>query len=146
MARIKLELPSQFSFTTIVPVRIQDLNYGGHVGNDALLSIIHEARMQYLSSLGCTELDACGVAMIMADAVLIFKGEGFYGDRFEIAVTASDFTGLGFDLFYKITALRAGNRVHIAEAKTGMICFDYNKRKKMRMPDLLLQKLQNLSS
>jgi acyl-CoA thioesterase FadM len=50
MARIKLTLPSAFGFKTQIPVRIQDLNYGNHVSNDAILSIMHEARMQYLNT------------------------------------------------------------------------------------------------
>ena len=51
MARIKIELPDNFPFTTSIPVRITDINYGGHVGNDTVLSIIHEARMQFLKSM-----------------------------------------------------------------------------------------------
>ena len=46
MARVKLELPAQFNFRTNIPIRIQDLNYGNHVGNDAILSIMHEARLR----------------------------------------------------------------------------------------------------
>ena len=62
MARIKIELPEIFSFTTTIPIRITDLNYGGHVGNDTILSIIHEARMQFLKNAGYTELDLEGMA------------------------------------------------------------------------------------
>lgn len=51
MARISIDLPSTFTFSATIPVRITDLNYGGHVGNDTILSIIHEARVQYLKIL-----------------------------------------------------------------------------------------------
>jgi len=34
MQRIKIDLPEFFSFTTPIKIRITDLNYGGHVGND----------------------------------------------------------------------------------------------------------------
>ncbi|RYF84358.1 MAG: thioesterase, partial [Chitinophagaceae bacterium] len=67
MARIKINLPHSFLFNTTVPVRITDLNYGGHVGNDALLGIIHEIRMQFLKSLGySSELEVAGSALIMS--------------------------------------------------------------------------------
>ena len=46
MARIKLTLPERFPFTTTIPIRITDLNYGGHVGNDTVLALLHEARVQ----------------------------------------------------------------------------------------------------
>ena len=48
MARVKLEVPSTFSFQTTIPIRITDVNYGGHVGNDSILSILHEIRIQFL--------------------------------------------------------------------------------------------------
>ena len=60
MARIKIDLPDNFSFTTSIPIRITDVNYGGHVGNDTILSLIHEARMQFLKQLGYSELEFAG--------------------------------------------------------------------------------------
>ena len=47
MARVKLTLPDACHFHTEVAVRIGDINYGGHLGNDAVLSLAHEARLQY---------------------------------------------------------------------------------------------------
>ncbi len=79
MPRIKLELPSAFSFSTKIPVRITDLNYGGHVGNDTILTFIHEARIQFLKNAGYSELDFAGVGMIMSDVMIEFKNELFYG-------------------------------------------------------------------
>ncbi|HZG99825.1 MAG TPA: acyl-CoA thioesterase, partial [Flavisolibacter sp.] len=80
MSRIRIHLPEQFRFTAQIPIRITDLNYGNHVGNDAILAIIHEARMQFLKSLGYTELQFAGVGMIMSDVGIEFKAEAFYGD------------------------------------------------------------------
>ncbi len=44
MPRVELELPERFQFVTEIPLRITDINYGGHLGNDALLSLLHEAQ------------------------------------------------------------------------------------------------------
>lgn len=46
MARVHVQIPAHTHFEATVPVRVTDLNYGNHLGNDALLSIMHEARMQ----------------------------------------------------------------------------------------------------
>ena len=46
MARIKLLMPEQKIFSTDIAVRITDINYGNHVGNDAFVRLIHEARVQ----------------------------------------------------------------------------------------------------
>jgi acyl-CoA thioester hydrolase len=40
MARVKLDLPDNFTFTTEMPIRLTDLNYGNHLGNAQLLGMI----------------------------------------------------------------------------------------------------------
>ena len=48
MSRIKLALPDRWTFSTELPVRISDINYGGHLGNDAVLALAQEARVRFL--------------------------------------------------------------------------------------------------
>lgn len=135
MARIKIQLPEKFSFACTIPIRISDLNYGGHVGNDTILSLIHEARMQYLLSMGYTEMNVAGTGMIMANAAIEFKTELFYGDVITASVTAGDISNIGFDLFYKLEKVVDGKKVTVALAKTGMICFDYGRKKIVSVPE-----------
>ena len=141
MARVKLDLPADFGFTTRIPVRITDLNYGKHVGNDTILSIIHESRVQYLADKGIEELDEAGMGLIMADVAVIYKGESFHGDVLEVAVAAAEHSASGFDLYYRITALRKDTTVLVAEGKTGMVCFNYQQRKVTRLPAEWKEKL-----
>jgi acyl-CoA thioester hydrolase len=137
MARIKIEFPEQFSFSTKIPIRITDLNYGGHVGNDTILTLIHEARVQFLKINGYEELNFEGVSLIMSDAGIEFKAELFYGDTITALVLATNFTRIGFDLYYKL--LRNDNIVAIA--KTGMICYNYKTRKVVSLPANAKEKL-----
>jgi len=139
MARIKLTLPNTFSFSTQIPVRISDINYGNHVGNDAILSIIHEARMQYLKSIGFTELQFAGVGLIMSDVAIEFKAEAFYGDILKASVSAGEFSKVGFDIYYKLE--RSSDNAVVALAKTGMVCFNYDKRKVVAVPEEAVKKL-----
>lgn len=141
MARVKIEMPSAYRFSCTIPVRIGDVNYGKHVGNDAIVSILHESRMQFLASIGCTELDAFGTGMIMSDLAVLYKGEAFYGDQLTVEVTADELSSAGFDLFYRISTERDGKKIILAEAKTGMICFNYEQRKVARLPEALKQQL-----
>ena len=39
MERVKIHLPDTFAFSTVSRIRITDLNYGAHVGNDTFLSL-----------------------------------------------------------------------------------------------------------
>ncbi|HEX2846954.1 MAG TPA: thioesterase family protein [Chitinophagaceae bacterium] len=135
MARIKIDMPGSFSFSTLIPVRISDINYGGHVGNDAVLSLVHEARMQFLKSFGYSELDFAGTSLIMADAGIEFKKELFYCDTVNVSVTAGDFSKVGFDLFYQLEKDMDGQVQIVAIAKTGMICYDYSKKRVTAVPE-----------
>lgn len=145
MARIKIVLPDIFSFSCPIPVRITDINYGGHAGNDTVLSIIHEARMQYLKSIGYTEMEFAAVGMIMSDVAIEFKNELFYSDTVIASVIAGEISRIGFDLLYKLETLRPANgdrKVLVAIAKTGMICYDYEKKKIVSVPEEARLKLK----
>jgi acyl-CoA thioesterase FadM len=145
MARIKVELPEHFAFSTTIPVRITDLNYGKHVGNDTILSMIHEARVQYLKQLGYGELDLAGVGVIMSDVGIEFKSELFYGDEVIASVAAGDITKIAFDLYYKLEKRSGDATVLVAVAKTGMVCYDYSKKKVAAIPEEVAIKLKSNS-
>ena len=130
MARIKIELPQQFTFSTKIPIRITDLNYGGHVGNDTVLSLIHEARVQFFKNFGYDELNLDGVSLIMSDAGIEFKAELFYGDVITAFVAAHNFSRVGFDLYYKLM----NGETLVSTAKTGMICYNYESKKVVSIP------------
>lgn len=134
MARIKIQVPSQFKFSASIPVRITDLNYGGHVGNDTILSIIHEARVQFLKSHGYEELDIEGIGLIMSDVAIEFKSELFYGDIIIVHVTTGESTGVAFELYYKLEKVNVDQTSVVAIAKTGMVCYDYAKKKIAALP------------
>ena len=138
MGRVKLKFPEDNPlYTAVIPLRIGDINYGGHVGNDAILSIIHEARMQMLAARGYSEMNAGGNSMIMADVMIAYRGEAFYGDVLTVKVYAEEVTAKTFDLLYHISTERDNKWTDIAHAKTGMVCFDYETRKVAVMTDEL---------
>ena len=140
MSRVKIQFPEHNPLgVVVIPVRISDINYGNHVGNDSILSIIHEARMQVLAQSNYTEMDAGGNSMIMADVMIAYKAEAFYGDTLDVEVYAADVSSVRFDLLYRVRTSRAGKE--IAHAKTGMVCFDYKNRTVAPMTALLEQYL-----
>jgi YbgC/YbaW family acyl-CoA thioester hydrolase len=137
MARVKIELPVSFQFTTLVVVRITDLNYGGHVGNDTVLSLIHEARMQFLQHYGYTEMNFGGTGMIMSDVGIEFKSELFYGDKVKISVAIAEISKISFALYYKLEKETAGRLVLAASARTGMVCYNYEIKKMTAFPEAI---------
>lgn len=135
MPRVKLRPRDHYSFRTSLQVRITDLNYGGHLGNDRLLSLIHEARIAFLNDHQFSEMDCGGVSLILADAVVNYLAEAFGGDELVFEVSAAEPTGSGFRLFYRVT--RAEDSATIALVENGMTCFDYESRTIRRLPDTL---------
>jgi acyl-CoA thioester hydrolase len=144
MNNVKLVLPEHFLFSTNIKIRITDLNYGGHVGNDTFLSLIHEARQQFLRSFGYGELHFEGAGLIMVNAVIEFKSELNFADEVEIYVAATDFTRSGFDLYYKMEIVRATGNVLAGKAKTGMLCYDYTAKKIVTVPEAAKARLSNV--
>jgi acyl-CoA thioester hydrolase len=143
MARIKIDMPESFSFSTSFAVRITDLNFGAHVGNDTVLSFAHEARVRYLQSLGYHELDLDRVGLIMADAALVFKNEIYYGDELLISIQAVEFSRVGFDLIYKMEKKAADQSLLVvALVKTAMVCFNYDLKKVVPLPETAEKKLK----
>ncbi len=122
MSRIKVEPPDKFFNISIkIPVRITDINYGNHVGNDSLVSIVHEARVQFLKQHGFTELNIEGVGLIMSNLVVDFKNESFYQDIVEVKMGTVDISRVSFELFYQLSTSRINKVLIIANAKTTMI-------------------------
>jgi acyl-CoA thioesterase FadM len=131
--RTKLELPAQFAFSTEIPVRITDINYGGHLGNDALLSLLQEARLRFLRQHGYSEKDVEGRGIIMLDAVVLYRAEAFYGDILHIEVAVADIGAHSCDLLYRVTKKDSGKEV--SRAKTAIAFFDYERRRVVEVPD-----------
>ena len=144
MARIKIEMPENYTFTTELPIRINDINYGGHLGNDAVLSMMHEARIRFLNYYHYTELDVEGAGIIMTDSAIVYRSEGFYGDTVKIDVTVGDFNRYGCDIYYLLTNKKTA--AEISQAKTGIVFFDYEQRKVIPVPEAFQASMQKEAS
>jgi acyl-CoA thioesterase FadM len=136
MSRLKLELPGKLLTSVSIPVRITDINYGNHLGNNSIVEIIHEARAQLLQKHGFTELNVAGAALIMSELLVEFKNESFYNDVLQIKIFCGEISRVSFELFYEISVKR-NQTITIAIAKTGMVCFDYSIKKVRAVPEEL---------
>lgn len=141
MSKLIPDFPASFLFSTQLPVRITDLNYGGHVGNDRVLSLIHEARVQYLAKLQLSELRFGETGLILKQVSIDFIKEMFWGNLLQVSVTAGEFSRVSFALFYKIEIVHGLETTAAALAKTTMICYDYEKKKLSPLKDEIKHKL-----
>lgn len=139
MARIKLDLPENYLFNTLLEVRISDINYANHLSNDSVLSFIHEARVRFLRNYGYTELNVEGLGIIMTDTAIVYKSEGFHGDQVKIDVSVGDFNKYGCDIYYLLSNKKTA--ADVAHAKTGIVFFDYDQRKVVPLPEAFRENL-----
>ncbi|MGE5625365.1 MAG: acyl-CoA thioesterase [Bacillota bacterium] len=140
MGRVQIEMPERFAYSTELEVRIGDLNYGNHLGNDQVLSLLHEARRRYLRSLGEDEIGQDGLGFVIADAAVIYRAQAFYGDALTVEVAAGEFQSRSCAFFHRA---RNQHGVTVAEARLGVVCFDFKAQKAVSFPPRLLAKLQS---
>lgn len=134
MAREKIEIPENFIFTTELYVRIDDINYGGHLGHDTVFTLTHEARVRFFNQHGFSEKDIGGVGIVIADASAVYRSETFYGDIILISIAAGEISKHGCELYYLLENKK--DQKEVARVKTGIVFFDYADRKVARVPEI----------
>lgn len=132
MPRVQLTPLAAYPFACEITVRTTDLNYGGHLGNDRLLSLVQEARVAFLAGHDWSELSCGGASLIMGDTAVVYQAESFAGDVLRFEVAAVEPSRVGFRLTYRVT--RPADSKDIALVETGMVCFDYEKRRIAPLP------------
>ena len=144
MTRIRIDIPDEVHFSADIPIRISDINYGNHLGHDAVLSLAHEARVRFLAALGYSELDVDGAGLIMADAAVMYRSEAFYGETLRVDVSVASLEGAGLGLVYRLNALPLGREV--ARVRKGMVFFDYAKKRPVPVPPAFASAIDALRS
>ena len=132
LARIQIDLPDRFSFSTTITIYDQHINYRNHLENSALATLVSEARVRFFKSLGYTELDVEGAGIIVTDSAIQYRAEAFHGEVLVIEMTPAEFNKYGFDLVYRVGEQASGREV--ARGKIGIMFFDYAARKPMAVP------------
>ena len=139
MSKIKLKKQNNYEFEYKITLQVTDINYGGHLGNHALVGIIHQARVNLLRDLGASEFDLGDgkTGIIMADLGVNYLGEGFMFDEIVAHSHIGEINNASFRIFHKITK---EDKI-VALVETGIIAFDYTDRRIVQIPDSFIQVL-----
>ncbi len=132
-------MDERYQFKTDFTVRVGDVNYGGHMGNDKFLLLFHDARIRYLERLGFSEKDIGGVGLIMSDAYVRYRVEVFLGDSLTVGVAATELEGTRFKLEYEVE--RASDGKVVATGYTTLVSFDYGARRVVKLPEKFKMKI-----
>ncbi|MAZ88650.1 MAG: thioesterase [Cellvibrionaceae bacterium] len=118
MARVTLELPEQFFYSTTMQVRYSDINGAGHVGNDQMISLLSSARYSFFQFLGLGDGNLEGYQLIVTDLVTSYRAESFAEDTLRFEMGFMDFNKYGGDIIFRVS--KDNNRL-VTLAKTGFV-------------------------
>ncbi|MBN2801519.1 MAG: thioesterase family protein [Deltaproteobacteria bacterium] len=146
MPKVKLQKIESYRFKTSEKIRVSDLNYGGHLGYDKILALIHNSRLELFKNWGVTELDLGDgkTGIVATDSIVNYLGEGFLHDTLTIEIEPVEAGSLSFRLAHNITRTSDGSPVALAEV--GFIGFDYKTRSPSRLPKMFCDFLKNSES
>lgn len=139
MPRIRLNEQPNYEFHYTTRLEPRDINYGGHLGNDTLVSLVGTARAHAFHSLGLREDDLGDghTGIIMSDLVVNFRSEAFMFDEILIDTHIGEFSSTRFRTFHRVTK----EGIVVALVETGLRTFDYVGREVAPVPDVFLKAL-----
>jgi acyl-CoA thioester hydrolase len=137
MPRIKLNEQQVYEFHYVLMLEPRDINYGGHLGNDALVSLVGSARVNMFRSMGLSEMDLGDgkTGIIMSDLAVNYKSEAFMFDELSIDTHVGEISRSNFRIFHRISK----GQIVIALVETGITAFDYVLRKVVPVPEAFLK-------
>ena len=125
-------MPHDFKLKVPLQVRFCDTDAMGHVNNAVYLSYLELARMKYWEMI--TGLaDFSQVPLILANVEIDYRSPLKMGEPAEVQARVSELGRAGFTLDYRIVAGKEGRL--IAEATTGLACYDYEKGRVKRLSE-----------
>lgn len=132
MPRTKLVEQESYEFRCSLSVQPRDINYGGHLAHDSLVSLVATARARMFFALGLSELNLGDgrTGVLMTDLVVNYRSEAFLFDEILVESHAGEFTRMGFRLFHRVVR----GETLIALVETGLACFDYTSKRVTPLP------------
>jgi acyl-CoA thioesterase FadM len=97
-----------------------------------MVHILHEARLQFLASLGLTEANIFGLGMVVTDMAIDYRSESFAKDVLVIDVGVAGFNKYGCDICFQIT--NSALEKVVCNAKQAVVFFDFDRHKIAAVP------------
>ena len=139
MPRIQYSLPEQFVFSTELPIYTSHINWGGHLDNAQLLTLVSEARVRFFQWLGYSEGQIEHCSIVVGDMLVQYKSEAFHGETMQVQLAPTDFNRYGFDLAFQLREPSTGREV--ARGKQGIVFIDVAEKKVASVPEAFQARL-----
>jgi len=140
--RFKITSPADFIFSTELTIKVSDLNYGNHLGHDRLISLLHNAREDFLRKHDFSELNIDGCSTVVTHVAATYKSQANYGDRLTIKLNFGEVTSRTFEILYVV--FQSDSMVEVARASTVSMFYSTEKSRAVSAPKVFLDFVKQL--
>ena len=117
------------------------MNYGRHLGHDALVSLLHEARIQAFAALDLPEWDMHGYPSVVADLAVQYQSEARWPDGLTIATAVPEPQGKALTIYQRI--YQADSQQVVATARINQLLIDRATGRPVEVPEQVKQALSH---
>lgn len=129
-------------FSIKYKIKDEDINYGGHVGNERALLFFQMVRINFFESLGLSELNiGDNVGVIQRNSFVEYNKELFLDDEITIQITDIQLEKNKFNIYYEV--YNQENKLAI-NGSTLLLPFSYTEKKLKRVPSIFKEKVEEL--
>ncbi|HYV93428.1 MAG TPA: thioesterase family protein [Chitinophagales bacterium] len=125
---------SKYKFKLPIEIRFADFDLLAHVNNAAYLTYLEEARIKYFGEvITRSEMDWRQEGMILARMEIDFRKPITGYKNYFVYIRCSRLGNKSFDFNYVMTKEENNSIESVAEAKSVMVCYDYEKNQTVEM-------------
>ncbi|GEN29511.1 thioesterase [Halovibrio variabilis] len=145
MERVKLDFPAEaIIHRHPLTVRVTDMNYGRHLGHDALVSLLHEARIQAFAALDLPEWDMHGYPSVVADLAVQYLNEARWPEALVIETAVPAPQGKALTIYQRI--YKSESQQWVATARVNQLLIDLATGRPVDVPERVKQVLAEARS
>lgn len=133
---------STADFQIEIPVRISDINYGGHLGHTELIKITHHARVKFFADNSLQEQDLNGAGIIVKSIQATYKAESFFDELLHISIYLQKIDKASCEFRYEIS--KKDNQ-EVATVLETVLFMNYATRRIVRVPRVIHELKNNLN-
>ena len=128
-----------FTLSQELAPRFRDTDAMGHINNAVYVTYLEVARQEYWRAFSGDE-DYRGVPFILAGVQIDFRSEALVSEVLVVGIRCDWIGNKSFAFGYEIREKRTGRLV--VEATSVQVCYDYEAKRSIPVPDHLREKLE----
>ena len=125
-------------FSTKISVQVNHLNYGNHLGYDAVLSILQEARLRWLKTLDqtCSEINIQNnIGWVVKQVNINYNSDAKYADDLLVRLYIDEYAKIKLCLRHEV--INKTTNKNLCDGNILLVFFDFIRNKPVQMPEII---------